>query len=389
MLGIQLAADFAEQVADCPPAKAPCLYMVEQLHEAGLLSIPSGTHAIRWLPSLNVSAPRSTRRSAFLPVCCAPWQTRRASNSHNQQPRPMKHLLSIQALSAEEIHRILDLAIEMKTTRGKHTSRPLEGQCWAMMFSKSSTRTRVSFEVGVRELGGNVIFLAADDIQLGRGEPIKDTARVLGRMCHGAIIRTFAQKDVEDFAQFSGIPTINALTDEEHPCQILADLQTIREKLGSIEGKTVTFVGDGACNVPVSWLWAATKLKFKLRIAAPKKYQPDAALVKRAGDMVSVTDDVAAAARDADILYTDVWVSMGREDESEYRIAQLGGYHLTQEIVAHAKPKALVMHCLPAYRGKEISDETFEANAQTIFDQAENRLHAQKAILSLVVEGWR
>jgi len=301
----------------------------------------------------------------------------------------MKHLLSIQALSAEEIHRILDLAIEMKTTRGKHTSRPLEGQCWAMMFSKSSTRTRVSFEVGVRELGGNVIFLAADDIQLGRGEPIKDTARVLGRMCHGAIIRTFAQKDVEDFAQFSGIPTINALTDEEHPCQILADLQTIREKLGSIEGKTVTFVGDGACNVPVSWLWAATKLKFKLRIAAPKKYQPDAALVKRAGDMVSVTDDVAAAARDADILYTDVWVSMGREDESEYRIAQLGGYHLTQEIVAHAKPKALVMHCLPAYRGKEISDETFEANAQTIFDQAENRLHAQKAILSLVAEGWR
>jgi len=301
----------------------------------------------------------------------------------------MKHLLSIQALSAEEIHRILDLAIEMKTTRGKHTSRPLEGQCWAMMFSKSSTRTRVSFEVGVRELGGNVIFLAADDIQLGRGEPIKDTARVLGRMCHGAIIRTFAQKDVEDFAQFSGIPTINALTDEEHPCQILADLQTIREKLGSIEGKTVTFVGDGACNVPVSWLWAATKLKFKLRIAAPKKYQPDAALVKRAGDMVSVTDDVAAAARDADILYTDVWVSMGREDESEYRIAQLGGYHLTQEIVAHAKPKALVMHCLPAYRGKEISDETFEANAQTIFDQAENRLHAQKAILNLVVEGWR
>ena len=301
----------------------------------------------------------------------------------------MKHLLSIQALSAEEIHRILDLAIEMKTTRGKHTSRPLEGQCWAMMFSKSSTRTRVSFEVGVRELGGNVIFLAADDIQLGRGEPIKDTARVLGRMCHGAIIRTFAQKDVEDFAQFSGIPTINALTDEEHPCQILADLQTIREKLGSIEGKTVTFVGDGACNVPVSWLWAATKLKFKLRIAAPKKYQPDAALVKRAGDMVSVTDDVAAAARDADILYTDVWVSMGREDESEYRIAQLGGYHLTQEIVAHAKPKALVMHCLPAYRGKEISDEIFEANAQTIFDQAENRLHAQKAILSLAVEGWR
>ena len=293
----------------------------------------------------------------------------------------MKHLLSIQALSADEIHRILDLACEMKAARGRHTTRPLEGQCWAMMFSKSSTRTRVSFEVGIRELGGNVIFLAADDIQLGRGEPIKDTARVLGRMCHGAVIRTFAQRDVEEFAEFSGIPTINALTDEEHPCQILADLQTIREKLGGIEGKTVTFVGDGACNVPVSWLWAASKLKFNLRIAAPKNYQPDPALVEKAGGNVSVTDDLATAAQNADVLYTDVWVSKGREDEAEYRIAQLGAYHLTTDIVSKARPNALVMHCLPAYRGKEIFEETFEAHAQTIFDQAENRLHVQKAIL--------
>jgi ornithine carbamoyltransferase len=296
----------------------------------------------------------------------------------------MKHLLSIQALSAAEIHRILDLAIKLKAERGRHTERPLEGQCWAMMFSKSSTRTRVSFEVGIRELGGNVIFLAADDIQLGRGEPIKDTARVLGRMCHGAVIRTYAQKDVEDFAQYSGIPTINALTDGEHPCQILADLLTIRERFGTIEGKIVTFVGDGACNVPISWLWAASKLKFQLRIAAPINYQPDPVLVKQAAGSVTVTDDLSEAAKGADVLYTDVWVSMGREEEAEYRIAQLGGYHITKDIVAHARPGALVMHCLPAYRGKEISDETFEANAQTIFDQAENRLHAQKAIVSLI-----
>jgi ornithine carbamoyltransferase len=298
----------------------------------------------------------------------------------------MKHLLSIESLSAAEIVRILDLADEMKRTRGKHASHPLRHQCWALIFSKSSTRTRVSFEVGVRELGGDVMFLSAAEIQLGRGEPIKDTARVMGRMLHGAIIRTFAQQDVEDFAQYSGIPTINALTDAEHPCQILADLQTIREKLGRIEGKVVTFIGDGACNVPISLAWAAAKLGFDLRIAAPKGYQPDAALLARLGKHVTVTADVAAAAAGADVLYSDVWVSMGKEDEAEFRIAQLGGYQINAALVAKAKPGALVMHCLPAYRGKEITDETFEAHAQTIFDQAENRLHAQKAVLSLVAE---
>src|ERR1700735_1925766 len=193
----------------------------------------------------------------------------------------MKNLLSIESLTAAEIHQILDLAAEMKSTRGKHTAHPLRHQCWALMFSKSSTRTRVSFEVGIRELGGDVLFLSANDIQLGRGEPISDTARVLGRMVQGAVIRTFAQRDVEDFARYSGIPTINALTDDEHPCQILADLQTIREKLGSIEGKVITFVGDGACNVPASWMWAAARLDFHLRIAAPKAFQPDAALLAR------------------------------------------------------------------------------------------------------------
>lgn len=296
----------------------------------------------------------------------------------------MKHLLSLESLTADEILRILELAAEMKVMRGRHTEHPLRHQCWALMFSKSSTRTRVSFEVGIRELGGDVIFLAADDIQLGRGEPIKDTARVLGRMCHGAVIRTFAQSDVEDFAKFSGIPTINALTDEEHPCQILADLQTIREKLGTHQGKVVTFIGDGACNMPISWIWAAARLGFELRIAAPEAFQPPKDIVARAGGKIIVTDDIKAAASGADVLYTDVWVSMGKEEEAAYRIAQLGGYQIHSDLVKLAKPGALVMHCLPAYRGKEITDETFEQHAQTIFDQAENRLHAQKAILSLV-----
>jgi ornithine carbamoyltransferase len=297
----------------------------------------------------------------------------------------MKHLLSIEALTGDEIYAVLDLATEMKATRGRHAAHPLRHQCWALIFSKSSTRTRVSFEVGIRELGGDVLFLNASDVQLGRGEPIKDTARVLGRMLHGAVIRTYAQSDVDQFAEFSGIPTINALTDEEHPCQILADLQTIRERLGGIEGKVVTFVGDGACNVPISWMWAAARLNFELRIAAPKAYQPELALVARLGtDRVTVTEDLAAAAEGADVLYTDVWVSMGKEEEAAYRLAQLGNYQINADLVAKAKPGVLVMHCLPAYRGKEITGEVLEAHADTIFTQAENRLHAQKAILSLL-----
>jgi ornithine carbamoyltransferase len=297
----------------------------------------------------------------------------------------MKNLLSIEALESAEILQILDLAAEMKATRGRHAAHPLRHQCWAMIFSKSSTRTRVSFEVGIRELGGDVLFLNTNDVQMGRGEPIKDTARVLGRMVHGAVIRTYAQSDVEQFAAFSGLPTINALTDDEHPCQILADLQTIKERLGSIEGKVVTFVGDGACNVPVSWMWAAAKLNFELRIAAPKSYQPTPALLAKLGtSRVTVTEDLNAAATGADVLYTDVWVSMGKEEEAAYRLAQLGIYQINSTLVAKAKPGALVMHCLPAYRGKEITDEVLEAHADTIFTQAENRLHAQKAVLSLM-----
>lgn len=297
----------------------------------------------------------------------------------------MKHLLSIEKLDSADMREILQSSAQVKAERGRHEEAPLKGQTWALIFNKSSTRTRVSFEVGIREWGGNVIFMGARDMQLGRGEPIKDTARVLGRMTHGAVIRTFAQSDVEDFAEYSGIPTINALTDFDHPCQILTDIFTFQEKRGSIEGKVVTFVGDGACNVSTSWIFAAAKLGFELRIAAPRQYQPDAALLERAGGNVVCLEDVNAAAEGSDLLYTDVWVSMGQEDDSARRIQDLDGYQINGPLVKQANDGALVMHCLPAYRGKEITEETLEAHAQTIFDEAENRLHTQKAILKWMV----
>ena len=296
----------------------------------------------------------------------------------------MKNLLDIESLDAAQIARVVAHAGEMKKLRGTHPDAPLAGECWAIMFSKSSTRTRLSFEVGIRELGGQSIFLSANEIQLGRGEPIRDTARVMGRMVHGAVIRTYAQYDVAEFSALSGIRTINALTDAEHPCQILSDLFTITEKRGSLEGLTVAFIGDGDCNVARSWIWAATRCGFNLRIAAPPRFQPPAELLARAGSGVSVTRDVLAACDGADVLYTDVWVSMGKEDEAAFRAAQFGGYQINRAAVDAAGGSPLVMHCLPAYRGKEITDDIFEANAQTIFDQAENRLHTQKAVLTLL-----
>lgn len=305
----------------------------------------------------------------------------------------MKHLLSIEAMATADMQAVLRVAKRAKRERRRHAAHPLRHQCWAMLFGKSSTRTRVSFEVGIRELGGEVIFLNANDIQLGRGEPICDTARVIGRMCHGAVIRTFAQSDVEEFAKYAGIPTINALTDEEHPCQILTDVFTFEEKRGSIRGKTICFVGDGACNVSRSWMFAAARLGFHLRIAAPEKYQPPQAIWDRArmiaqragsGGTIRVTSELAAAVEGADLLYTDVWVSMGKEAESADRRRHLAEYQINDKLLNRAKRGALVMHCLPAYRGKEIAADTFEAHAETIFDQAENRLHVQKAILTLL-----
>ena len=297
----------------------------------------------------------------------------------------MKHLLSIEKLAGPDMQTVLAEAVLMKRERGRHSLQPLSGQIWAMVFTKSSTRTRVSFEVGIRELGGQAFFLASSELQLGRGEPLRDTARVLGRMVQGAVFRTFAQSEVEEFARYADIPTINALTDEEHPCQILADIFTFQEKRGPIPGKIVAFIGDGSSNVASSWLFATGKLGFELRIAAPKAFQPPAELVKRAAGKILLTEDVKAAAAGADLLYTDVWVSMGKEGESAERIGQMTGYQINGTLVKLAKPGALVLHCLPAHRGKEIDEETFEANAQTICDQAENRLHAQKAILKWIV----
>jgi ornithine carbamoyltransferase len=292
----------------------------------------------------------------------------------------MKNLLSIEQLSSQEIVNLLESAAYLKRQRGRD-GKPLEGQTWALIFTKSSTRTRVSFEVGVRELGGFPMFLSKNDIQLGRGEPIKDTARVLGRMVHGAIIRTFAQQDVVDFAHYSNIPTINALTDDEHPCQILADLLTVQEKLGGWAGKKIAFVGDGFSNMTISWMWAAKRLGFDLAVATPKSCQaPAEFLAKLDAPNVTVTHDPKAAVQGAHVINTDVWLSMGQEDQQE-KEQEFAGFQVEASLLVHAAPGHIVLHCLPAYRGKEISEEVLELHADTIFQQAENRLHAQKAIL--------
>ena len=293
----------------------------------------------------------------------------------------MKHFLSIEQLSGAEIEHLITRAADLKLHR-KSSPQVLTGQTWALIFNKSSTRTRVSFEVGVRELGGSPMFLSGAEMQLGRGEPVKDTARVLGRMVDGAIIRTFAQQDVVEFAEYSKLPTINALTDDEHPCQILADLQTMQERLGGWKGKRVCFLGDGDCNVARSWIWAAARLGFELVIGAPTEFQPAASFMAGVpGNFIRVEADANKAVAGCDVVYTDVWVSMGKEAESVERIEILRPYQINTDLIARANSGAIVMHCLPAYRGKEITDEVMEAGADIIFDEAENRLHAQKAVI--------
>jgi len=293
----------------------------------------------------------------------------------------MKHFLSIEQLTGAEIEHLLARAADLKQNR-KSSPQVLTGQTWALIFNKSSTRTRVSFEVGIRELGGSPMFLSGAEMQLGRGEPVKDTARVLGRMVDGAVIRTFAQQDVVDFAHYSGLPTINALTDDEHPCQIIADLQTIVEQFGTWKGKRVCFLGDGDCNVARSWIWAAARLGFELVIGAPKAFQPAESFMQSVpGSSVTVEADAAKAVAGCDVVYTDVWVSMGKEAESAERIEILRPYQINEQLMSHANSGAIIMHCLPAYRGKEITDEIMEQHAKVIFDEAENRLHAQKAVI--------
>ena len=297
----------------------------------------------------------------------------------------MKHFLSIQSSSAAELESLVGSAAALKAARaaGDLSARPLSDQCWAMMFTKSSTRTRVSFEVGIRELGGNAMFFSSRDLQLGRGEPIMDTARVMGRMIHGAIIRNDSQAELEAFARYADVPTVNALTDLEHPCQILADLLTIKERFGGWEGKKVAFIGDADCNMGRSWIWAAKLLGFELALAGPVEFCPTTEYLESVNaPNVSCWQDPRAAAEGADVLYTDVWISMGREDEAAMREAAFSPYQINADLLTHAKPEAAVMHCLPAYRGKEITERAIEAHADTIFTQAENRLHAQKAVLA-------
>ena len=296
----------------------------------------------------------------------------------------MKNFLSIEQLTADEIRGLLALGHRLKAERGHHTHTPLQGQTWGLIFSKSSTRTRVSFEVGVAELGGRPMFLSTRDIQLGRGEPIKDTARVLGRMIHGAIIRTYAQQDVVDFADYSGLPTINALTDLEHPCQILADLLTLEEKygVGAWKDMKISFLGDVDNNMGRSWMWAAKRLGFTLALAGPEQALPKAeTLAALDCPNIICTTDAAEAVRDCTVINTDTWISMGQEAEKGTKEKAFFPYQVNAELLRVAAPGHSVFHCLPAYRGYEITDEVLEAHAPVIFTEAENRLHAQKAVL--------
>jgi ornithine carbamoyltransferase len=300
----------------------------------------------------------------------------------------MQHLLSIEELDAATIEHLLAEATRLKAQRGHHET-PLAGQTWAMIFTKSSTRTRVSFEVGIRELGGAPMFLSKNDIQLGRGEPIQDTARVLGRMVHGIIIRTFAQDDVVQFSRLSGVPVINALTDDEHPCQILADLLTVQEFHGTWKGKKIAFIGDGFSNMTISWMWAAKHLGFELAVACPADYQPTAEFLKKLqAPNVTITHDPVIAAQGAHVINTDVWLSMGQEDQKDKELA-FGPFQVNAALLQHAAADHIVLHCLPAYRGKEITEEVLESQAHVIFQQAENRLHAQKAVLVAVARASR
>ncbi len=295
----------------------------------------------------------------------------------------MKHLLKLMDLTREEILSVLNLADQLKYERKKGVYGDyLHGKKLGMIFQKSSTRTRVSFETGMYELGGYALFLSNRDLQIGRGEPVEDTARVLSRYLDGIMIRTFAQKEVEDLARFGSIPVINGLTDYCHPCQVLADLMTIRERKGSFAGLKACFIGDGN-NMANSLIVGAIKTGMKFSIACPKDYEPDSELIdwaKKEGDFL-MTESVEEAAKDADVLITYVWASMGQEGEKEKREAAFRGYQINEKVLSAAKKDAMVQHCLPAHRGEEITAEVFEAHADEIFDEAENRLHAQKAVL--------
>ena len=295
----------------------------------------------------------------------------------------MKHLLKMLDMSQEEIIDILNLADQLKYELKHGIPHPmLKGKSLGMIFQKASTRTRVSFETGMYQLGGHALFLSADDLQIGRGEPVEDTARVLSRYIAGIMIRTFAQKEVEDLAEYGSIPIINGLTDLSHPCQVLADLMTIREFKGSFDGLKMCYIGDGN-NMANSLIVGGLKVGMQVSVACPEGYRPDPMVMDFAqkDPGFSITDVPLEAAKDADILLTDVWASMGQEGEIAKRRIAFAGYQINDEIMAAAKPDAMVMHCLPAHREEEITAKVFEEHAKEIFEEAENRLHAQKAVM--------
>lgn len=307
----------------------------------------------------------------------------------------MKHFLKETDFTRQQVSDVFALARELKAQRGHKMSQVLAQQTWAMIFSKSSTRTRVSFEVGIHELGGNPLFLNKNDIQLGRGETIEDTAKVLSRFVHGLVVRTYEHSEVERLAAAGSVPVINALTDFLHPCQIYADAFTAAERwagaggdlLGSLKGRKIAFLGDTACNMANSWLLGANHFGMKISLAGPAGYAPgpkiDALLAQEgfAGGY-HFTHDPFEAVKDADIVYTDVWVSMGKEEESKERVQLMAPYRVTGKIFAAAKPDALFMHCLPAHAGEEVTQDVLDHPRCVIFDEAENRLHLQKAIMT-------
>ncbi len=293
----------------------------------------------------------------------------------------LRHFLTLQDLSKQELKQLLQRAIDLKTAHRNGTAvQPFSGKVLAMIFEKSSTRTRVSFEAGMAQLGGSALFLSPNDTQLGRGEPIEDSARVISSMVDIIMIRTYGHDELQKFANYSSVPVINALTDDYHPCQLLADMQAYMEHRGSIQGKKVVWVGDGN-NMCQSYMNAADMLDFQLIIACPEGYEPSSALLEKFNDRVSIVRDPASAIVDADLVVTDTWASMGQEEEKQLREQAFSGFQVNEEVMALADKDALFMHCLPAYRGLEISDTIMESKWSVVWDEAENRLHAQKALL--------
>lgn len=298
----------------------------------------------------------------------------------------VRHFLTLKDLSPAELHQLIDQAIELKARHRAGTAgKPLDGKVLGMIFEKSSTRTRVSFEAGMAQLGGSAIFLSPADSQLGRGEPVEDTARVLSRMVDIVMVRTFGHDKLERFARFSSVPVINALTDSYHPCQLLADVQTFVEHRGSIQGKTVAWVGDGN-NMANSYINAAAQFDFKLRLACPEGYDPDPSLLTEHRDRLTLTRSPVEAVQDAHLVVTDTWASMGQEEEKQQRLKVFSGYQVNHALMAQADSSAIFMHCLPAYRGMEVSEALLEDPAYSVvWDEAENRLHAQKALMRFLL----